>query len=68
MENNEVKKVSPTDADIRQWVSNDLATAITLLNMIRNDPEFLKGVQDMVINRTRAREENEKLQPELDLN
>lgn len=57
-----------TDDDIRRWVSQDLGCAVSLINMIRNDPEMLKAIQDIIITRTRTEEENKKMQPELDLN
>lgn len=62
------KFVSPTDEQIRHNVSADLGCAVALINMIRNDAEFLKAIQDICIARVRVEEENKKLQPELDLN
>lgn len=61
------KKFVPTEQQIRQHVSNDLGCAVTTINMIRNDPEMLKAIQDIIIRRIRAEEENEAMQPELDL-
>lgn len=66
MSKKEVKK--STDEEIRGWVSRDLGSAVSLINMIRNDPEMLKAISDIIIARVRAEEENKKLQPELDLN
>lgn len=57
-----------SDAQIREWVVKDLGCAVSLINMIRNDPEMLRAISDVIIARVRAEEENKKLQPELDLN
>lgn len=63
----EEKKVS-TDAEIREWVSKDLGCAVSLINMIRNDPEMLKAIQDIIVTRVRTEEENKKMQPEISFN
>lgn len=57
-----------SDAQICEWVVKDLGCAVSLINMIRNDPEMLRAISDVIIARVRAEEENKKLQPELDLN
>lgn len=58
---------SLSDDQLRRLVSNDLASAVSCLNMVRNDPEMMKAIQDIVIQRVRAEEENKRLQPELEL-
>lgn len=68
MSNQNQENKPATDEEIRRWVANDLASSVSLLNMIRNDPEMMKSVTDIIIGRIRTDEENKKLQPELDLN
>lgn len=51
---------------VRDNVSNDLSCAVALINMIRNDPEMLKAIQDIIIGRIKTDLENKALQPELE--
>lgn len=51
---------------LRDNVSNDLGCAVALINMIRNDPEMLKAIQDIIIGRVKTDLENKALQPELE--
>lgn len=55
-----------SDEQLRGLIVQDLNCAVAVVNMILNDAEMLKAVQDIAIQRVRAQEENAKLNPELE--
>lgn len=64
------EKVVPEldENQVRKNVLNDLNSAVALINLIRNDPEMLKAIQDIIIGRIKTEMENKAMQPELELN
>lgn len=66
--NESFKPKTLSDDQLRTLVGHDLASAVSLINMIRNDPEILKYIQDTIITRVRTEEENRKAQPEMEFN
>lgn len=55
----------PDESTIRSWVQKDIATAIAILNLIRNDPAFMKAVEDIVVQKVKVQEENRQRSPEI---
>lgn len=60
MSKNEEKNNTQDQNEIRTWVERDLNSAVALLNLIRLDPEIMKAIGDIVVNRTLAAREQEK--------
>lgn len=54
------------EQQIRLNIANDLACAVSLINLIRNDPQMLKAIEDIIITRVKTEEENKAMQPELE--
>lgn len=42
------------EKNIREWVARDISSAVSLLNMIRLDPDLLYAVQEKIIEKTKA--------------
>ena len=51
-------KKSISDEQIRKNINADIACAVSALNMLRNDPEMMRAIEDIVISRIRIAEEN----------
>ena len=52
----------------REAVNYDLKMAIAFLNVLYRQPEILKAVEDLVVERSKAQYENRKKNPELEFN
>lgn len=50
----------------REAANYDLRMCIAFLNLLYRDPQMLKAVEDLIVERTRAHYENKKLNPEID--
>lgn len=53
--------------EIAAWVNRDIENSVSILNLIRTDPEILAAITEIVVERVRVREEAKAAQPELDL-
>lgn len=59
---------APTPNQVAEWVRRDLDNAIAFLNMLRNDPQIIAAVVDIVNEKVALREEEKKVNPELNFN
>ena len=62
------KKEEFDEKKCRDAVNYDLRMAIAFLNVLYRQPDLLKAVEDLVVERSRAEYENRKKNPELELN